>query len=437
MTLIDLGETRGDQGPEPPPRPPRAVGRPLRVALAGLLALFVLVSSAPVVRPASAVLGGRLGVQVVVIGGRAYLLDPATPGSSAPREVTAHATPARAGAAVRPLWRTPVFGSGQLTGVQEHAGLVLFTEYPDGSAAETLAVDVATGERRWQQPGHPVPTVGGGLLLIGEDIQRGELRSVDPPSGRVRWSVPSRLGRTTFHYRGEGGPADLVALVTAAGRIELRDAASGAVRAGLAAPPGGWQGGLQVDIAGDLLLAFEHDQREVRRVTAYGLGALDRRWALEQPQFGYAVGCGGVLCASAYRGAGLSGLDPATGEVRWTVPRWQTVVAVRGDRLLAIADDQAGGTASHLGVLDAATGREVADLGRWDLAFSRTPGGPSYGTRPDRDGRGLVVAELDLAGATVRLRDVLPGAAGDCAADGRDIVCRRESGTYGWWRLPA
>ncbi|MDI5944218.1 hypothetical protein QLR68_40000, partial [Micromonospora sp. DH15] len=126
----------------------------------------------------------------------------------------------------------------------------------------------------------------------------------------------------------------------------------------------------------------------------------------------------------------LSGLDPATGGVRWTNPRWQTVVAVRGDRLLVIADDQAGGTASHLGVLDAATGREVADLGRWDLAFSRTPDGPYYGTRPDRAGGGLVVVELDLAGAVARLRDVLPDAAGDCAADGRDIVCRRQAGTY-------
>ncbi|MFG1899812.1 hypothetical protein ACQP0I_09900 [Micromonospora carbonacea] len=436
MTLIDLGEVRGDGEPASAPRPPRAVGRPLRVALAGVLALFVLASSAPVARPASAVLGGRLGIEVVVLDGRVYLLDPGAPGADGAREVTAHGTPTGAGAGVRTLWRTVVPGLGRLGGVQEQGGVALLVDYrTDG--VQTLAVDAGTGERRWQQAGYPVLAAGGGLLLLGDDIERGELRSVDPTSGRLRWSVPGRLGWAAFADRDEDGAAEQVALVTAAGGIELRDTASGAVRASLVAPPGGWRGDLQVEVAGDLLLAFEQDKGEVRRVTAYGLAALDRRWALEQPTFGYAGACGPVLCAYAYRGFDLSGLDPATGGIRWTNPRWQTVIAVRGDRLLAIADEQAGGTASHLGVLDAATGREVADLGSWDLVFSRTPGGPHYGTRADRDGRSLVVAELDLAGAATRVRDVLPGAAGDCAADGRDIVCRRHSGTYGWWRLPA
>ncbi|WP_432957541.1 PQQ-binding-like beta-propeller repeat protein [Micromonospora haikouensis] len=437
MTLIDLGEVRGDREPGSAPRPPRAVGRPLRAVLAGVLALFVLASSAPVARPASAVLGGKLGSQVVVLGGRVYVLAPEV-GSGGSREVTAHATPARAGAGIRTLWHTTVTSTGRLDGVQERDGVALLIDYqPDG--VKTVALDVATGERRWQQAGYPALAAGGGLLLLGDDVERGQLRSVDPTSGRVRWSVPGRLGRVAFSDRDADGAAEQVALVTAAGGIELRDAVSGAVRASLAAPPGGWQGGLHVEVAGDLLLASEHDEAEgeVRRMAAYGLAGLDRRWAVERPSFGYAGACGAVLCAFAYQGSELSGLDPATGEVRWTTPRWQSVVAVRGDRLLVIADEQAGGTASHLGVLDAATGREVADLGRWDLAFSRTPGGPYYGTRPDRDGRSLVVVELDLAGAAVRVRDVLPGAAGDCAADGRDIVCRRPSGTYGWWRLPA
>ncbi|MFF3852748.1 hypothetical protein [Micromonospora sp. NPDC002575] len=435
MTLIDLGEVRGDREPEPAPRPPRAVGRPLRVALAGVLGLLLLASSTPVARPASAVLGGQLGAEVVVLGGRVYLLAPEV-GSNGSREVTAHATPARAGDGVRPLWHTAVASTGRLVGVQEQGGVTLLVDYQP-AGVQTIAVDVATGERRWQQAGYPASAAGGGLLLLGDDVERGELRSVDPASGRVRWSAPGRLGRAAFADRDADGAAEQVALVTAAGGIEVRDAASGAVRASLAPPPGGWQGGLQIEVAGDLLLASEQDEGEVRRVTAYGLAALDRRWALERPSFGYAGACGAVLCASAYRGSELSGLDPATGEVRWTNPRWQSVFAVRGDRLLAIADERAGGTASHLGVLDAATGREVADLGRWDLAFSRSPGGPHYGTRPDRAGGGLVVVELDLAGATARLRDVLPGAAGDCAADGRDIVCRRPAGTYGWWRLPA
>nr|QLK00009.1 PQQ-binding-like beta-propeller repeat protein [Micromonospora carbonacea] len=437
MTLIDLGEVRGAATPASPPRPPRTVGRPLRVALAGLLALLALASSAPVVRPASAMLGGRLGSQVLVIGGRVYLLEPAQSGDAGGREVTVHALPADAGPAARPLWRTTVSGVGNLLGVQEYAGLVLFTGNRDGRDVQTLAVDAATGERRWQRPGDPVPTVGGGLLLVGDDIERrGELRAVEPSSGSVRWSLPDHLGVTTFHSRADDGAVDLVVLITAAGRIELRDALSGAVRASLAPPAGGRRGYLQVTVAGDLLLVGRHEQQQVLRLTAYGLANLDRRWELDRPPFGYAIECGPLLCAGAFP-SGVSALDPATGQTRWANPRLQTVLAVHGDRLLAAVGGRPDAPIGTVRVLDAATGREVADLGRWEIVRSHTPGGPWYGVRPDRGGAGLVVAELDVAGATARLRDVLPGAAGDCAADGRDMVCRQQSGTYGWWRLPA
>jgi outer membrane protein assembly factor BamB len=435
VTVIDLGELRGDAEPARRP-PPRAVGRPLRVALAGVVALLTLVASVPVVRPASAVLAGRTGAQVMALNGRIYVVEPVTPGDGGRREVAVYATPAGGGDDLRPLWRTSTEGSVGPVGVREHAGLALFTGNfigsRDGRGVETLALDLAGGERRWRQPGHAIPSVGGGLLLLDEDDGgAGTLRAVDPATGEPRWSVPGNLSDTVVHSPSD--EAELVVRVSGDGRTEVRDAGSGTLRASLDLPrtrPGQLP---SVSVVGDLLLVVPADGGVV---TAYGVDALERRWELAGRRFGHVQGCGRLLCVFAPETGGLFGVDPATGRIRWAGPEARTVLAVRGDRLLVTAGGRPGtpppGT---LVVLDAATGRERADLGSWELADVWSRESRLIGTRRSRDGA-LVVAELDVVGAAVRVRDVLPDAVGECAADGRDLVCRHYSGGIGWWRLP-
>ncbi|MCX4473713.1 PQQ-like beta-propeller repeat protein [Micromonospora sp. NBC_01655] len=434
MTVIDLGELRGAVEPEPP-RPPRAVGRPLRVALAGAVALLTLAASAPVARPASAVVPGGPGVEVLLVGGgRLYVAVPETPGSGGTRGVTVYATPAGAGGVLRPLWRTSVPGGEGLFQVQEHGGFVLITGRRDDRVAETVALDAATGRQRWRQPGFPTPTVGGGLLLSG--IVEGEttelLRVVDLPSGRLRWSVPVDRGRTAHHY--QGAEIDRVVLIPESGRIEARDAGSGAVLRAGDPHPAGSPGYQSASLAGDLLLLTAHDGiGGSRRVTAYGLAVLDRRWELDLPPTQSLMECGDLLCVGSQE-AGLLALDPATLRPRWVNPRWQWVAAVRGDRLLVAADGMRGATV-EFAVLDAATGRTVAELGGWEMVPNQDPDGPLFGIRRTREG-GLLVAELDPARAVARWLDVLPEIPGECHSAGRDLVCRRPGGTYGWWRLP-
>ncbi|MER5703228.1 PQQ-binding-like beta-propeller repeat protein [Micromonospora sp. NPDC002296] len=435
MSVIDLGELRGDVEPDPPPRPPRAVGRPLRVALAGAVALLALASSAPLVRPASAVVDGGLGREVRVAGGRLYVADQEMPGAGGTRGVTAYATPAGAGGALRPLWRTSVPGGEGLFQVLEHGGFVLITGGGgrDGGMVETVALDAATGRHRWRQPGFPVPTIGGGLLLFGggDDETVDPLRVVDLPSGRPRWSAPMHRGRTVYDHR--SAEVDRVVLIPESGRIEVRDAGSGAVV--LTSDPGrggspGYQG---VGLAGELLLVTANNGVDgSRRVTAYGLAALDRRWELDLSPDEYLEECGDLLCVGS-REAGLSALDPATRRPRWVNPRWQRFVAARGGRLLVAADDRVA--AVELAVLDAATGRTIAELGRWELMPNQGQDEPLFGGRRTREG-GLLVAELDPAGAVARWFDVLPDVVEDCYSSGRDLLCRRANGTYGWRRLP-
>ncbi|MFI0796499.1 PQQ-binding-like beta-propeller repeat protein [Micromonospora rubida] len=427
MTVIDLGELRGDVVPDPPPRPPLAVGRPLRVALAGAVALLTLASSAPVVRPAPAVVAGRPGADIRVAGGRLYVADPET-SSGGTREVTAYATPAGAGGALRPLWRASAPGGEGWFQVQEHGGFVLITGGA-GGGAETAALDAATGRQRWRQPGSPVPTVGGGLLLLMQgDETTAALRGVDLQSGRLRWSAPVDQGRMAHHYR--GAEVDQVVLIPESGRIEVRDAGSGAVVLTGDSRPAGYQG---VGLAGDLLMVTAaNGVAGGHRVTAYGLDALDRRWELELSPNEYLTECGDLLCVGG-REAGLSALDPATHRPRWVNPRWQWVFTARGDRLLVAASARVGGT--ELAVLDAATGRTVAELGDWEPVSNQGPDEPLFGTRRTREG-GLLVAELDPARAVARWLDVLPDVMGECLSSGRDLLCRRQSGAYGWWRLP-
>ncbi|MFF3865125.1 PQQ-binding-like beta-propeller repeat protein [Micromonospora sp. NPDC001898] len=432
MTVIDLGELRGDVEPDPPPRPPRAVGRPLRVALAGAVALLALASSAPLVRPASAVMDGRLGREVRIAGGRLYVADPEMPGAGGTRGVTAYANPAGAGSALRPLWRTSAPGGEGLFQVLEHGGFVLITGGGgrDGGMVETVALDAASGRQRWRQPGFPVPTVGGGLLLSGggDDETADPLRVVDLPSGRPRWSAPVDRGRTAHHYR--GAEIDQVVLIPESGRIEVRDAGSGAVLRVGDTRPGGYPSSV---FAGDLLLVRANSGvGGDYRVTAYGLDALDRRWELALSANEYLEECGDLLCVGG-REAGLSALDPATLRPRWVNPRWQRFVAARGGRLLVAADDRV--VAPDLAVLDAATGRTIAELGRWELVLNQGPDEPLFGGRRTREG-GLLVAELDPARAVARWLDVLPDVVEDCYSSGRDLLCRRANGTHGWRRLP-
>ncbi|WP_405112187.1 PQQ-like beta-propeller repeat protein [Micromonospora sp. NBC_01405] len=430
MTVIDLGELRGDVEPDPPPRPPRAVGRPLRAALAGAVALLTLATSTPVARSASAVVPGRIGTEVLVVGGRLYVGDLERPGTGGTREVTVYAPPAGAGGALRPLWRTSVPGEEGLFQVREHGGLVLITGGEDGWAA-TVALDAATGRQRWRLPGFPVPTVGGGLLLFGrdEDETTDPLRVVDLSSGRPRWSAPVARGRTVYHHR--GAEVDRVVLIPESGRIEVRDAGSGAVLRAEDPRPGGSPGYQGVSLAGDLLLVKANSGAGGgSRVTAYGLAALDRRWELDLSANEYLEECGDLICVGG-REAGLSALDPATRRPRWVNPRWQWIVVARGDRLLVAARK----ATLEFTVLDAATGRTVAELGGWDPVFNQGPDEPLFGTRRTREG-GLLVAELDPARAVARWLDVLPDAVGECYSSGRDLLCRRPSGAHGWWRLP-
>ena len=129
----------------------------------------------------------------------------------------------------------------------------------------------------------------------------------------------------------------------------------------------------------------------------------------------FVLDCGPVLCVRTGNNE-LQALDPATGEVRWRSSQWGWAWPTDG-RLMA--NISGIGPSEQYVVLDALTGQQVADLGRWEL-YQLGPGGRLVGIRRHPDA-GVIVGELDVGAGEVRIVDVLPDATGDCGVTDRCV----------------
>lgn len=420
MTVIDLGELRDDvPAPEAPARPPRAVGRPFRSAVVLLVALVTLAAGTPPARPAPRRIPGGTGATAFLAGDRVYVALGAAqrPG----RDVVAY----REG---RQRWRAAMPGAGDLVGLWEQGGRVLAVGTGDGEGWETVAFDAGTGALRWRQPGLAFPA-GDALLLrpVGGPGPQ-PVRRLAVADGRTLWTAPAPNGQDVQFSFGPSG-VDRILLVPAAGRTVVLDAATGVQLAARNLHPEELPGPRGMQSIGGLFLETVQTWDAGATVTAYERDTLRLRWTVELPLVGQVERCGALLCASRQTG-GMWALDPATGAVRWTAERWQSVLRADAGRLLVAA---AGTTGDHLAVLDEADGRLVAELGDWTVLPQSELTGRLFLTRPLGGGRQLL-AEPDLSGGPPVVRDVLTGT--DCTAGATLLVCRARDGDFTVRRLP-
>ncbi|WKU04831.1 PQQ-binding-like beta-propeller repeat protein [Micromonospora sp. HUAS LYJ1] len=427
MTVIDLGELRDDPLPPPSGPAPRAVGRPLRLAVVLALTLLASNAAAPVAERVTAVVPALLGTVALLADGEVFLLEPSGT-AAAPGWLSAWTVPTSAGARPVRRWQVPVpvvSGSAQL---RRHADLLLLTGSsgrPDG-AYRTFAHARDTGRVRWQRLGAGRPA---GPDLLFEDGADGPptVHSVDPGTGRDRWSVPMPSPVTLYRNRADG--VDRIVTVRPDGPAEVWDARHGVRLHTAPLDRAGSPSNTGFDVVGDLLLTIQGNSG---RLTGYGLDGLDRRWEVPLPTPSFFVACGSLICAQGTAG-GVRALDPATGRTVWRDNRWELSGTERGGRMLASGLGR--GVWHPLVVLDVASGRVAAELDVWNVAASHSPDGPVFGVRPAGEDR-MLVAELDVAAARARVRDVLPAVSGDCQAGAQLLLCRLVDGAFGVWRVP-
>ncbi|GHJ55809.1 hypothetical protein Nm8I071_51160 [Nonomuraea sp. TT08I-71] len=422
--VIELGEMRHDEDAAgPPPGPVRPPGRLARVVAAGCLALLTLAGAAPPARqPAGIRVPAPQGAVFLVLADRLVVADgPGTVGRGG-RLVTGHRLPGG-----EPVWRFTLPAGDHVLGLGMVAGGLLVTSSPAG-AGDTLStlLDPATGVVRWQQPGYPVSTASGGVLFeTPRAAGTGTVLAVEPVSGAVRWSLP--LPSNGVAYRtGDRGVTQIV-LVTPDGRVEVHDADTGAlVHAGRVPPAADRVSYRFTQVVADLLLV----DGAPGTVTAYGLDRLDRRWDVPvEPRAGvWFAECAGMVCIRDQVG-GVQALDPATGDPTWVDDRWVGMAPV-GGRLLGA--EPGVGLELELSVLDPATGRTLARLGRWRTTGFEGDPSRLLGLRRLPGDRTLVGA-LDVVAGEARIRAVLPGSWDDCADSGTTLVCLRPSGGLMIW----
>ncbi|WP_428961325.1 hypothetical protein [Micromonospora fluostatini] len=428
MTIIDLGEVRRDAAPPATgrPRPPR---RGLRSVLVLALVFATPAASGPLEQRAAVTLPATVGATASLVGDRLFVLERQGAETGGTPRLTAWAlpTPGRPRAGLDKLWEASVPGLVRLLDVEVRDGLVIASGV-DESSGGTVVLDAATGGRHWRQPGTGSLTTGGNLLLSSGRGAAGEARVVEVATGRPIWVLPTRPDGVALVAR--DGRIDRMVLTAPGGRIEVRSADTGAVlgRVTVAADPTARP---YVSVVDDLVLV---SQGSPATVTAYGLDRLDQRWTGSFPRVEYFVSCGPTVLCAFQRNRPMSGVERGTGRTRWQIDGWW-IWRDQGERLLVLA--ATGGQTGELstyGVLDAVTGRVLGRVGAWDAARSRSgrPDNPVL-VRPAGE-RGLLVAELDVETAQVRLLDVLPGADRDCQVEADRLLCRTRDG-FGVWPL--
>ncbi|GAA2543612.1 hypothetical protein GCM10010435_09800 [Winogradskya consettensis] len=377
----------------------------------------------------------RVPTIVAVRVGESIYLDPhrlhvVSPPSAASRVVTTYSLPGG-----ELLARTPIGDIGQLgiVSLVASAGDTLLVSYqpvyPDPPT--TVGIRLGAAQPSWEVPAQLVSaSADAGLGLLGSGDYR-DWSAVDLATGKLRWSLGTPEDGDLTRL-GNGFPRRMV---TAApdGHVELHDGVSGALlrAVDLPADPAWNQQGITV-WAGDEAMLIEGEGG----LTAYGMNDLTARWTvpIDLTDDSYVEpDCAGSICVFGLAD-GLKALDPATGAVRWSSDRWSTATAI-GSALMVRGTEVGDAVPGRfpLAVVDPATGKVLADYGRWQ------PYGP---VRPD--GTVVVLRQvgtvvnyglLDPAVPALRLLGTATGISGDCNATIDFLVCRRLDASVAIWDI--
>jgi outer membrane protein assembly factor BamB len=415
--LIELGEDRTEPVPErrPPHRAPR-----WPVALGLVLALLLGGAAAP--RPGLVPLY-RVPYRIA----SSFALGPDTVYVTTGTRVSAYDL--RTGTH---RWdATAPFPPQSLVPVGDVV-LGVVSPNPDDPQLGTVAFDAGTGRLLWRQQATVADVAAGTAILetVGSEGPLG-VHGVDLRTGRTVWTGPGVPGAWPVYdlLESVGQDSRMVFWVpdTAGGTTEVVDEATGRVLSRARLPIGPVGGSSSLTIA-DGLLVVAQPEGSGTRVTTYALDTLAQRWQTLVSATGYGgLPCGPVLCLFGYNQ--LTGLDPATGAVRWQTAEWIDAQPLPGERLLLSSARQG----SDRLVADATTLRPVTTLTPWEAVGGQAP--PPLLLSRDTPSLRTWFAELPTGTTTpLVLGSVPPVQRPQCAAAAGYLACPTVHNELQVWR---
>jgi hypothetical protein len=374
------------------PPPPRAQPKPSVIKPAiGLVALLLLLLMGGAAPPPGD--RARLATDTGIRGVTAYLL-----GTDALYTVDATGVEAEPLSKGGPRWRTRLaILQPELTLTGDT--LVVWNRRQSG----VTVLDARTGHERWRIDVPGVAEVFGDRVVYWQVDD--QLRMADLADGHVRWqrtseALPIRVDTAHGYVLGSdaGGGATVYSVDDGSVLSEGRQLGVDPLESGL--------GVGSAEFVGDTL--YMHAQTFV---AAYRMPDLALRWRDRIVSPEYLGACGALICVSGDHGA--TALDPVTGRVRWTSPRWRSITA----------DGLAVGLDSRVARIDPATGQVRDELGRGVIAGD---------LMLRYDGERTIVTTL----AGGRVLGVLPVIApSDCSTSGDRLACVTGSPAVTTWRF--
>ncbi len=232
----------------------------------------------------------------------------------------------------------------------------------------TTAYDPDSGNVRWRHEGW-VGLAGAGNLVIllepsGSEHPWDRMRptAIDLGTGEVIWTAP--VATRWVYDRSPTAVAAYLVTMDDDGQLATYDVDTG-IRLATSTLPDEVSGADPYDLsllAADDLVVLQDVSAQT--LYAYDADSLAHRWSTELPFTAFLTGgCGPVLCLQGLGHNGLHGIDPDTGESRWSAdlvagdraPSWPRAIGPTPDTLLA--GDR---------ILDATTGEQLLALERWE-----------------------------------------------------------------------
>jgi outer membrane protein assembly factor BamB len=357
-------------------------------------------------------------------------------------QVSAYAVP---GGGLR--WRATLSAPADSLQWVDNVGILLVSSFDNAAGARRVsALDGRTGQRLWSDLLSAIVDFAPDrhlLVLAGT-----ELKWIDSRTGRALWSRPLPVNADVSAAHVPDRPSAGQLLVTAVdGSAQLLAEDTGALLASgdlgslvgnlvlVPGPSGGvpnpTAGRSTVATLGDTFLVQRRHNADAGSLTAFDLATLRRQWTVTGDLLGTPVRCDALLCLGS--ADGMRAIDPGSGTVRWRTSHWQYAVTVGNGRLVAFAVGQPG---IGIGVLDARTGRTLADLRGWWPRVYLVAGQQALLGRPDpKQANAYWLGLLDVDRLTVRQLGLISNVDGQsCLANANVVVCQAPDRSLKVWR---